>query len=95
MSEILYCQSCGMPLGDSEKFFGTNADGSINKDYCSYCYENGEFRLNVDMEQMIELSIPLVISSGVMNENEAREMMHETLPHLKRWHDDYEMKICY
>ena len=23
--------------------FGTNKDHSLNKDYCSYCYQNGEF----------------------------------------------------
>jgi len=37
------CQSCGMPLKRDEKGGGTNADKSISKKYCSYCYENGEF----------------------------------------------------
>ena len=34
------CQSCGMPIAD-DKLLGTNKDGSINKDYCKYCYQNG------------------------------------------------------
>ena len=37
------CQSCGMPLKRDEKGGGSNADGTINKMYCSYCYQNGEF----------------------------------------------------
>ena len=32
-----FCQSCGMPL-TREEDCGTNADGSINYDYCKYCY---------------------------------------------------------
>ena len=42
-SEFKNCQSCGMPLKRDEKGGGTNADGSISKMYCSFCYENGEF----------------------------------------------------
>ncbi len=37
------CQSCSYPLKDDPKGGGTNADGSKNKMYCSYCYENGKF----------------------------------------------------
>ena len=37
------CQSCGMPLNKDPRGGGTNADGSINKKYCSYCYQNGAF----------------------------------------------------
>ena len=35
------CQSCGMPLNNKEEL-GTNKDGSINDDYCKYCYKDGE-----------------------------------------------------
>lgn len=37
------CQSCAMPLNKDPKGGGTNADGSISKKYCSFCYENGAF----------------------------------------------------
>lgn len=37
------CQSCGMPLSADPKKGGTNADGSLSTEYCSYCYQNGEF----------------------------------------------------
>ncbi len=31
-----FCQSCGMPLTRKENC-GTNADGTVNYDYCQYC----------------------------------------------------------
>jgi hypothetical protein len=38
------CQSCGMPLKKSPNGGGTNADQSISKKYCAYCYETGQFK---------------------------------------------------
>ena len=46
------CQSCGMPITSDEQL-GTNKDGSINVDYCKYCYKNGEFIDKVTMEEYI------------------------------------------
>ncbi len=48
-----YCQSCGMPMKKDPKGGSTNIDGSINMDYCSYCFENGKFtRENISAEEM-------------------------------------------
>ena len=41
--ENKYCQSCGMPMKQDPQGGGTNADGSKNDKYCSYCYQNGAF----------------------------------------------------
>lgn len=81
--EQKYCQSCGMPLGD-ESLFGTNQDGSKNQDYCKYCYENGAFTQDVTMEQMIDFCTPMMVEAGTP-EAEARRMMQEYFPSLKRW----------
>ena len=35
--EQQFCQSCVMPLTNTNK--GTNADGSLNEDCCTYCYQ--------------------------------------------------------
>ena len=48
-----FCQSCGMPLSRKENC-GTNTDGSVNFDYCKYCYNNGKFIQDCTMEGMIE-----------------------------------------
>ena len=42
MGKEKHCQSCGMPI-DKETPYGTNADGSENKDYCQYCFQKGAF----------------------------------------------------
>ena len=47
-----FCQSCGMPLTDD--VLGTNADGSKNEDYCTYCYKEGKFLQDFTMDEMIE-----------------------------------------
>ena len=84
--EEKYCQSCGMPMGATDEMYGVNADGSKNEDYCEYCFENGKFKEDCTMGEMIEVCVPHMVSedSG-MSEDEARKMMHEFLPTLKRW----------
>ncbi len=47
------CQSCAMPLKRGPKGDTREADGSISKKYCSYCYENGVFlQLDVTAQEM-------------------------------------------
>ena len=85
--EERFCQSCGMPLGADDSLCGADADGKTNTDYCKYCYENGKFTSDVDLEGMIEECVPHMVASG-MPEAQAREMMRQFLPHLKRWKRD-------
>lgn len=79
-----FCQSCAMPM--TEELFGTEKNGSKNEDYCKYCYENGKFTADVTMDQMIEICVPHMLENNPeMTEEQARSMMNEFLPHLKRW----------
>ena len=81
-----YCQSCAMPMGDSNEMYGTNADGSKNEDYCKYCYDKGKFTAECTMDEMIELCVPHMVSGNpAMSEDEARKMMKGFFPTLKRW----------
>ena len=43
MSLEKYCQSCMMPKGSDMFKEGTEKDGTLNLEYCNYCYVNGEF----------------------------------------------------
>ena len=53
MSENKYCQSCGMPMKKDPQKGGTNADGSKNLKYCSYCYQNGAFtQADITVDEM-------------------------------------------
>ncbi|MEB2301370.1 effector binding domain-containing protein [Lysinibacillus xylanilyticus] len=79
-----YCQSCGMPLVD-EALLGTEKDGYKSEDYCTYCYEVGEFKQpTLTVEEMIEICVPHLKEDG-MAEEEARQMLTSFLPSLKRW----------
>lgn len=84
--EKLYCQSCGMPMGDTKDLYGTEADGSKSNDYCQYCYTQGAFTVNCSMEEMIETCIaPMVAANDHMSEAEASEGMRVWFQTLKRW----------
>ena len=77
------CQSCGMPI-TSNDLLGTNKDGSINEDYCKYCYENGEFIDKVSMEDYINMCSKYVTQEGMTNE-EMKLHCEKLFPTLKRW----------
>ncbi len=84
--EERYCQSCGMPMGDTAELYGTEADGSKSGDYCKYCYENGAFLADCTMEEMIDFCVPTMASANAgMTGEQARGMMREFFPTLKRW----------
>ncbi len=78
------CQSCGMPM-KIESDFGTNADGTPDRDYCTYCRQKGEFtKPDITMDQMIEGCIGIMTQYGVP-EGQARAQMSGLIPTLKRW----------
>lgn len=84
-----YCQSCGMPMGDDDRYYGTNEDRSKNEDYCKYCFIRGRFTSDCTMDEMINICIPhMVEAHPEMKEEEAREMMKNFFPHLKRWKEN-------
>ncbi|MDP3964750.1 MAG: zinc ribbon domain-containing protein [bacterium] len=42
IEEAAICQSCSMPMPD-ESDHGTTVDGQTHHDYCTYCFQNGQF----------------------------------------------------
>lgn len=89
MEQMVFCQSCGMPLEQAESK-GTNADGSLNEEYCAYCFKNGAFTQDMTMDEMIELNLQYIDewnkSSGEqMTVDEARAQLQSFMPTLKRW----------
>lgn len=77
------CQSCGMPL-KSESELGTEKDGTLNFDYCKYCYKSGEFIDKVDMNEYINLCSKFGFQAGMTNE-EMKAFCEKLFPKLKRW----------
>lgn len=80
------CQSCAMPITSDEQL-GSNKDGSINNDYCKYCYNNGEFIDKVTMEEYIEMCSKYGSQAGMTNE-EMKVHCQNLFPTLKRWKDN-------
>lgn len=87
MNEQAFCQSCSMPMGDTDELYGTEADGSKSSDYCQYCYVDGAFTYpDATMEEMIEVCVPhMTDSNPAMTPDAARAMMQKFFPALKRW----------
>ena len=50
----LICQCCGMPLDDS--FISHEKDGSLNEDYCKWCYADGKY-IYSNMDDLIEICV--------------------------------------
>ena len=78
------CQSCGMIMSQND--YGKNADGSVNKEYCKYCFPNGTFGKDETMEEMIESCIPFWLNNDdCKTEDDARNKMMKIFPNLQRW----------
>ena len=77
----LVCQCCGMPLED--ELIGRNQDGTLNEDYCKWCYADGNYTYS-DMDDLINVCIPHMVKEG-FSEVQARAYMKEMLPKLDYW----------
>lgn len=65
--------------------FGWNSDGSINTEYCQYCYKNGAFTdADISLEDKIAKNIAMAQKMGMSRES-ATNLAVTTLPNLKRW----------
>ena len=77
----LICQCCGMPLED--EMIGRNKDGSLNENYCKWCYADGTYTYS-DMDELIEVCVGSMVGQG-FTEEQARAYLKDTLPKLDYW----------
>ena len=79
------CQSCSMPM-EKPTDFGAEADGSLSKDYCIFCYTNGSFtEPDITLEQMTDKASRMMAKEMNVSEDEARSIAKVSVPNLKRW----------
>ena len=78
----LICQCCGMPLDDDE-IISHNHDGTLNEDYCKWCYADGTYTYN-DMDDLIEICVKNMASES-FTEKQVRSYMKDLLPKLDYW----------
>ena len=79
--EKLICQCCGMPLEDS--ILSREPDGTLNQDYCQWCYADGEFAYT-DLNTLIDFCSGHM-ASPAWPEDQVRAYLQATLPTLKHW----------
>ena len=77
----LVCQCCGMPLDDA--IIGRNRDGTLNEDYCKWCYADGTYTYS-NMDDLIDVCIPHMVNEQ-FSEGQARSYLKQVLPTLDYW----------
>jgi len=74
-----------MPL-DGAQDFGTDAAGFRVNDYCRHCFANGGFtEPQISMAAMIDRCVAVMTQRGIMPEPQARSLLNDVMPGLKRW----------
>ncbi len=58
------CQSCGMPMSKDPQKGGTNSDGTKNLEYCSYCYQDGDFLFEGTVQDFQDFCKQKMIEGG-------------------------------
>lgn len=84
-----FCQSCCMPMNTAADH-GTNQDTSPSTEYCRYCFQNGRFTQEVDMQGMIIHCLTFLDeynrnAKTPLSREEAARQMQQVFPQLKRW----------
>lgn len=72
-----------MPL-EREEDFGSNADGSQNKEYCCYCFTKGKFS-DPDLTLPQYLDKVEEIMKGMQMPDDVIIQTRAMIPQLKRW----------
>ena len=71
----LVCQCCGMPLEDT--LIGRNKDGSLNENYCKWCYADGTYTYS-DMDDLIDVCVGHMVNES-FTEDQARAYLKQKL----------------
>lgn len=77
----LICQCCGMPMEDA--IISRNQDGTLNEDYCQWCYANGAYTYS-NMDDLIDVCVGHMVNES-FSEEQARAYLKQTLPALDYW----------
>ena len=78
----LICQCCGMPI-DDDSILGRDKDGTLNEEYCKWCYADGTYTYN-DMDELIDVCVKNIVNEN-FTEEQVRSYLKEMLPKLDYW----------
>ena len=75
----LVCQCCGMPMED-DSIIGREQDGSLNEDYCKWCYADGTYTYH-NMDDLMDVCVKNMVNEN-FTEQQARSYLKAL---LQRW----------
>ena len=78
----LVCQCCGMPLEDDASV-SREPDGTLNEEYCKWCYNQGQFAYS-SMEELTSFLVEPMSNENWPKE-QARAYFEAQLPQLGHW----------
>ena len=78
----LVCQCCGMPLEDDASV-SREPDGTLNEEYCKWCYNQGHFAYS-SMEELTSFLVEHMSNENWPKE-QARAYFEAQLPQLGHW----------
>ena len=78
----LVCQCCGMPIDDD--ILGRDKDGTLNEDYCKWCYTDGKFAYQ-SKESLLDYLVANMPNPDNADEKTRRNQFHLCLSQLKHW----------
>lgn len=81
------CQSCGMNIAE-DQYKGTNVDGSLSQEFCSYCFQNGKYTNNRSLEEQVEVGLSFddkYQNASIEEKEKIKEQAKNILSNLKRW----------
>ena len=64
---------------------GHDADGSINQDYCKWCYDGGAYVQDCTVEEMIAFCTDIMAKEQGADPEKIRPYLQDFLPKLARW----------
>ncbi len=79
----LFCQCCGMPLNEDD-MISREVDGSLNEDYCRWCYVDGNF-VYQSRDSLIDYLIAHMPNPDQQEEAIRRKQYDAYLSGLKHW----------
>lgn len=79
----LFCQCCGMPLGEDD-LISREIDGSFNEDYCKWCYTDGKF-VYESKDSLLDFLVSHMPNPDNKPEDELRSLFDQRLSQLKHW----------
>ena len=84
-SDTPVCQSCAMPMTKQDDF-GTHSDGSKHDEYCTHCFQKGEFTApDATIKDMADFNANMMVKEFNMPEDQAKAAAMDGLIGLKRW----------